>query len=108
MEKLEFQNKVLRYTVLGLIIMLLILGIVTSVYITDTSSLRRDMLEYAQESIKLQYEQLKNEKDQKLSEGFDEIDQLEKLIDDYKNESLEIDDLLKGMEDEIDGIRARS
>jgi len=108
MEKTEFQNLVLRYTLLGLVLLLVLLAVVMGIYITDTSSLRRDMIEYAQESIKLQYEKLKDEKEQSLIEGYEDIDQIEKLIDDYRNNSLEIDELLNGMEEEITEIRMRS
>ncbi|HAK46100.1 MAG TPA: hypothetical protein DCO79_09330 [Spirochaeta sp.] len=108
MEAIELQNKVLRYTVIGLILLVILLGAVMSIYISDTASLRRDMLEYAQESIKLQYEQLKDQKDKSFDEGYGEIEQLEKLIDDYRNNSMDMDELLQGMESEINSIRGRT
>jgi hypothetical protein len=67
-----------------------------------------EMLLYARESIKFEYEKLREQKNQSLDKGYKEIDQLEKLIDDYKNNSMEMDELLQGMEREITIIRERS
>ena len=107
-ENIELQNRVLRYAVTGLLILLLLLGIITAVYISDTAELRRDMLDYAKESIKLQYEQLRAQKEESLNKGYEELEQLELLIDDYKNNSMEMDDLLRGMESEIERMKERS
>jgi uncharacterized protein YlxW (UPF0749 family) len=107
-DKLIFQNKVLSYIVIAQVILLALLGVVMSIYINDTKDLRREMLLYARESINFEYKKLKDEKDKSLREGWEEIEQLEKLIDDYRNNSMEIDELLQGMETEINTIRWRS
>ena len=108
MENLDLQNKMLRYTVLSLAVIVIIIGAISFLYISDTAELRREMLGYARETIQLEYERLRDTKDEKLERGDEELEQIEKLIDDYNNNSMELDDLLNGMEDEIKKIRGRS
>ena len=108
MDNLDFQNKLLRFTVLGLIVIVIIISAITFLYISDTTELRREMLGYARETIQLEYEKLRDTKYKNLERGYEELEQLEKLIDDYNNNSMELDDLLNGMEDEIIKIRERS
>ncbi|MDC7225204.1 MAG: hypothetical protein PQJ61_00405 [Spirochaetales bacterium] len=104
----DIQNKFLKYGIALLLSLLLFMCITSSLYIADTRSLRREMLEYAHESIRFEHEQLKNLKNANIEKGYKELEQLEKLIDDYNDNSMELNELLNGIEKEIARMRERS